>query len=173
MDGVIMISAFSPIVASNSKILILGSIPSVKSLTEQQYYGNPQNAFWWIMGHLLRFDNTIDYKLRTSQLLENKIALWDVLQSCERQGSLDSAIKSTSIVPNDFKELLQKYPSINKILFNGTKSETEFKKRVLPTIKKSHPDIQYQLLPSSSPAMATLSKSAKLAIWKNSFNNLI
>jgi len=171
--------SFSPIVAPDTEILILGSIPSVKSVANDQYYGNPQNAFWWIMGEIFEFDHTIDYKLRTSQLLKNKIALWDVLQSCERKGSLDSAIKSNSIVPNDFKKFFNKYNSIKYIFFNGTKSETEFNKRVLHDIEEASLlaikltcGIKYQRLPSTSPAMASLTKSAKLAEWKASFNNL-
>ncbi len=159
-------TCFSPIVAPDAEILILGSIPSVKSLDQQEYYGHPRNAFWWIMGELLGFDYRMDYELRKSQLLKHKIALWDVMKQCERPGSLDSAIITKSIEANDFSAFFAEYRHINKVLFNGTKAESEFKKRVLPTLNAKFENITYQRLPSTSPAMASMTKSAKLAEWK-------
>ena len=161
-----MINSFDPIADENSEILILGSIPSLKSLEKFQYYGHPQNAFWWIMGELLGFDYKIDYELRKSQLIKNKIALWDVLKECERKGSLDAAIVSKTIQINDFLTFLKKHTSIKKILFNGKKAKIEFKKRIPSEIYTLYPHITYISLPSTSPAMALLNKSAKLAKWR-------
>ena len=117
------------------------------------------------MGELLGFDYTIDYDLRTSQLIKHKIAVWDVLQQCEREGSLDSAIVAKTVSVNDFNTFFTEHPSIKKVLFNGTKAESEFKKRVIPNLNAKFANISYIRLPSTSPAMAALSKSEKLAEW--------
>jgi len=161
-----MITGFPPIEDSNAEILILGSIPSVKSLEESQYYGHPRNAFWDIMGELLGFERTLDYEKRKEILIQNKIAIWDVLKGCEREGSLDSAIKNDSMEINDFITFLETHPQIKKIFLNGKKAEAEFKKRALPEINEIYPNIEYKGLPSTSPAMASMNKSAKLAKWK-------
>ena len=155
-------SGFSPIANIDAETLILGSIPSIKSLEKQQYYGHPQNSFWWIMGEIFTFDSTIEYQLRIEKMLEHKIAIWDVLQQCERKGSLDSAIIAKTIKPNDFKTFFLKYKNIKKVIFNGTKAEKEFNKHV----KLSNNSIILHKAPSTSPAMAILTKNAKLAIWK-------
>ena len=97
-----MISGFPPVESAEAETLILGSMPSERSLREKQYYGHPANAFWFIMGRLLDFDHRIDYDARKRMLVVNRIALWDVVYSCEREGSLDSAIKARSIKPNNF-----------------------------------------------------------------------
>ena len=162
-------TAFLPIAAPDAEILILGSIPSVKSLERQQYYGHPRNAFWWIMGQLFGFDYMSDYGVRKSQLIKHKIALWDVLKHCERKGSLDSAIVADSIEANDFSTFLTEHSQIKKVLFNGIKAESEFRKRVLPILNAKFANISYYRLPSTSPAMATLTKSAKLAEWEKYF----
>ena len=158
--------SFPPVAARDAKILILGSIPSVKSLQKQEYYGHPKNAFWWIIGELLGFDFQLPYELRKSHIIKHKIALWDVLQQCERQGSLDSAIAAKSIKPNDFKTFFSEHRKIRKVLFNGAKAESEFRKRVIANIAELFPEITYHRLPSTSPAMASLSKPAKLAEWR-------
>jgi double-stranded uracil-DNA glycosylase len=160
-----MITGFAPIASPDAEILILGSIPSIKSLEQNQYYGHPRNAFWSIMGELFCFDKNLEYEKRTELLIKNKIALWDVLKGCERKGSLDSAIKTESVITNDFQKFFAYHQSIKKVFFNGTKAESEFKKRVLPAISKEYQNMQYMRIPSTSPAMASLSKSAKLAEW--------
>lgn len=166
-----MITGFPPIEANDAEILILGSVPSVKSLEEAQYYGHPRNAFWSIMGSLFGFDASLDYNKRKEYLIKNKIAIWDVLKGCEREGSLDSAIKNDSMVINDFKTFFKNHRKIRKLFFNGTKAETEFMKRVVPDLEGNFKDIEYARLPSTSPAMASLSKSAKLAEWKVILNH--
>lgn len=159
-------TGFSPIAAPDAEILILGSIPSVKSLEKQHYYGHPQNAFWWIMGEILEFDHTIDYELRKSQLIKNRIAIWDVMKQCNRSGSLDSAIIAKSIESNDFSAFFAEHQHIKKVFFNGTKAESEFRKRVMPILTAKFANISYKRMPSTSPAMASMTKSAKLAKWK-------
>ena len=98
------VTGFPPIADNNAIILILGSMPSIKSLEQQQYYAHPRNSFWFIMTTLLGDKSDLDYAERKALLLHNKIALWDVLNTCQRKGSLDSSIKNETIVVNDFNK---------------------------------------------------------------------
>ena len=156
---------FSPILGDDPKILILGSMPSEISLQQGQYYAHPQNAFWYIMANLFRFDAEATYAERVALLKKNKVALWDVLQECEREGSLDSSIIESSVKTNDFSNLLLSYPTIRLIAFNGATAEKVFKRRALPDLKKQLQLIQTIRLPSTSPAMAALSREQKIAKW--------
>jgi double-stranded uracil-DNA glycosylase len=158
--------SFPPIADHRAKILILGSMPGVKSLEQQQYYAHPRNAFWPIMSALFAIDRTLDYDKRCQLLVDKQIAVWDVLQACQRQGSLDQAINSASMVTNDFNLFLQHHPDITKIVFNGAKAEHVFKRLVLPTLTEPQHTILRLLLPSTSPAHASLSFDDKLAIWR-------
>ncbi len=152
------ISSFPPIINANSKILILGSIPGVKSLEKQQYYGHPQNKFWKIIFHLFNEDFTEDYIQKINILKKHRIALWDVIDSCERKGSLDSEIKNEEA--NQIPELLQKYPNIQAIFCNGGKSYKNLQKMLGKTSI-----IPFYLLPSTSP-LHTISFEKKLESWK-------
>ena len=111
------ISSFPPIVDKSSKILILGSVPGVKSLQMQQYYAHPQNNFWKLMFHLLDTEFSSDYHTRLQLLKKHRIALWDVIESCERKGSKDTDIKSE--IDNDIQELINSHPNIKIIFCNG------------------------------------------------------
>ena len=156
---------FPPIVGCNPEILILGSMPSEASLRQEQYYAHPQNAFWHIMGGLFGFSAGASYAERAVLLKKNKIALWDVLQECERDGSLDSSIIGSSIKINNFPHLLVSHPTIQLIAFNGATAEKIFKKRVLPTLNAELESIQMIRLPSTSPAMAALTREQKMEKW--------
>ncbi len=160
-----MKTGFPPISNINAKILILGSMPGEESLQKQQYYAHPRNAFWYIMSNLFNFDSKINYLAKTQALIDNKTAIWDVLQFCDRKGSLDSAICNTSIIVNDFQTFLLDHQHIKHIYFNGIKAEQEYKKRVLPNLIEVKSK-EYILLPSTSPAMAKLTKEDKLAKWQ-------
>ena len=107
------ISSFPPIINNESKILILGSIPGIKSLEMQQYYAHPQNKFWKIIFELFNEKFTTDYKERIEILEKHHIALWDVIDTCERKGSLDSEIRNEEA--NKIGELLHNYPNIKAI----------------------------------------------------------
>ncbi len=107
------IFSFPPIIDDHSEIIILGSIPGVKSLEKQQYYGHPQNKFWKIIFELLDEEFTEDYEQRIQILKKHHIALWDVIDSCERKGSLDSEIKNEEA--NQIEELLEDHPNIKAI----------------------------------------------------------
>lgn len=161
-----MIQSFPPIADRNARILILGSMPGDRSLNEGQYYAHPQNAFWYIMGELFGAGWSQDYAARCDQLQQVGIAVWDVLQSCKREGSLDAAIERKSMIPNDFATFLCVHPGISHIFFNGGKAADVFLREVAPTLSDSGRALQFERLPSTSPAHAALSRQQKLAAWR-------
>lgn len=128
--------SFEPIINKNSEILILGTMPSTISLEEDKYYANTNNQFWDIIYSIFNSKIHNDYKQRCEFLLDNKIALWDVLKYADREGNLDNAIKNEK--PNDISELLKEFTNIRTIIFNGSAAERYFKKyfRFLYTYKK-------------------------------------
>ena len=152
------ISSFPPIIDKESKILILGSIPGVKSLEMQQYYAHPQNKFWKIIFELFNEKFTTDYKERIEILEKHHIALWDVIDTCERKGSLDSEIKNEEA--NKIEELLQNFPNIKAIFCNGQKSHKNLQKILGKKFR-----MPIIVLPSTSPAYAGLSYFDKLKSW--------
>ena len=152
------ISSFPPIVDNSSKILILGSVPGVKSLQMQQYYAHPQNKFWKLMFHLVDTEFSSDYHTRLQLLKKHRIALWDVIESCERKGSKDTDIKSE--IDNDIQELINSYPNIKIIFCNGQKSY----KNLLKVVGKNF-IIPIVVLPSTSP-LHTIKFEEKLEQWK-------
>ena len=159
------VSSFPPIHHPSARVLILGSMPGVASLNAYQYYAHPRNRFWSIMSQLFSIPLELEYEQRCSQLIRNNIALWDVLASCQRTGSLDSNISSNSIVTNDFNTFLHDHNDIVYVFFNGTKAEKEYVKRVIPSLDEVHVHIQYQRLPSTSPAMASITLEQKIDHW--------
>ena len=153
--------AFSPSIDVACTRLILGSMPSVKSLAEQQYYAHPRNVFWDIMGELLGFEWALTpYEQRLEILRRHGIALWDSLAGCVRKGSLDSNIKNA--VPNDFKQLLTDFPGIRYIYFNGGSAYNFFDKYCPDDYKNR---VVIKVLPSTSPANAVLNYAEKRAKW--------
>lgn len=152
------ISSFAPIISEDAQILILGSVPGVKSLEMQQYYAHPQNQFWRIIFHLFNENYTSDYGEKLQVLKRNKIALWDVIDTCERKGSLDSEIRNEET--NDIRQLLKNYPNIKAIFCNGQKSFKNLKK-----IMGKECAIPIFVLPSTSP-LHTISFEKKLRDWE-------
>ena len=153
--------SFKLSIDNHSKILILGSMPGVKSLAEQQYYAHPQNRFWKVMGNICNEPKLHEYSygLKLTTLLKNNIALWDTIKSCDREGSLDSDIQDET--PNDIKSLLNKYPSIKTICLNGNKSYSVFKKYFPNLLEKYN----YHKMPSTSPANARYSLDTLIKEW--------
>jgi hypoxanthine-DNA glycosylase len=160
------IRGFAPIIGSRPRVLILGSMPSVASLDKAEYYGKSQNAFWRIMGELFAAGPELAYSLRVKKLGQAGVAVWDVLASCVRPGSLDSAIDMRTAEVNDVAALLAARPGINSVFFNGRKAQQIFRSRLYKPVKELRPELSYHVLPSTSPAMATLDFSAKLAAWR-------
>jgi len=160
------IRGFPPIANRKARVLVLGSMPSVASLAAGQYYAYRHNQFWRIAGRLCGVAHDASYARRRAALRKSGIALWDVVASCARKGSLDSAIESDSIRVNDFAAFLAAHPAIRRICFNGRKAESAWRRHVLPTLPASRP-LEYRLLPSTSPAHAGMSYRAKLEIWRS------
>lgn len=156
--------SFPPITAPDAEILILGSMPGQASLAAAAYYAHPRNAFWPIMSRLLGFDPSATYAERVKALQSAKIAVWDVLFTCTRPGSLDSAIDPDSLIANDISGFLRQQPAIKRVFFNGAKAESCFVKHITPTLAAG--SITCQRLPSTSPAHAALSLEQKLAAWR-------
>ncbi|GAC1372818.1 MAG: DNA-deoxyinosine glycosylase [Aquirhabdus sp.] len=156
--------SFKPVINDSARVIILGSMPGIKSLTEQQYYAHPQNAFWRIMAALFEFNVHTEYEQRLEFLQSAGVALWDVLHSCKREGSLDSMIQPQTQVPNDFNELFQTYPNIRAVFFNGAKAENYFSKHIMPSLAENQ--LHFARLPSTSPAHASLSFEKKLEAWQ-------
>jgi hypoxanthine-DNA glycosylase len=155
-----LIEGLPPIVGDGDRLLILGNMPSVMSLGAQQYYANPRNAFWRITGEIFGFAASAPYDARTAALTGHGIAVWDVLRSCRRVGSLDSAVEPDSMVANDFGQLFERHPSITRVLFNGAAAEKNFRRLV-----RIAPGLRYWRLPSTSPAQ-TMRYADKLAAWR-------
>lgn len=160
-----MLQGFPPVAAATAHTLILGSMPGVPSLRQQQYYANPRNAFWRIIAALFDIDVASPYAQRTEAMIAKRLALWDVMKHCRRDGSLDASIESGSIVTNDFSGFLVQHPCIERIFFNGGKAEQEYLRRVRPTLPEVMQQISTQRLPSTSPANARLSFEQKLQQW--------
>lgn len=158
-----MIQSFNYILSHEPPVaLILGSLPSVTSLEQQQYYAHPQNAFWRIIEALFANGAPCNYAQRIELLKQNRIALWDVIATAKREGSLDSAIQPASVIPNDIVGLIRAYPSIQAIYLNGGTAATLFKRHIAKQLSTT---VQIILLPSTSPAHARMGFEEKLGKW--------
>ena len=148
---------FKPVYDNNSKILILGSLPSVKSREQGFYYGHPQNRFWRVLAAVLRCQVPVTIDEKKEMLLEHHIALWDVIESCDIIGSSDSSIKN--VVPADIGAVLSK-TRIGRIFANGKKAESLYRKYIFPKTKA-----EITALPSTSPANAAFSPEMLAKLW--------
>lgn len=165
-----VIHSFPPLAGKNARVVVLGSMPGAESLRQQQYYAHSRNAFWPIMADIVGCDVNAPYKTRAEAIRQSKIAVWDVLHSCTREGSLDSAIADD--VPNDFAGFFKKHPAIETVCFNGGKAQSAFKKYVLPDL----PDqikarLTFIQLPSTSMAHASMRPQEKARIWKKALQS--
>lgn len=158
------IRSFPPLQAPDARVLVLGSMPGAASLAAGRYYAHPQNRFWPIMGELVGAGPQLDYPARLAALAAAGIALWDVLALCEREGSLDSAIRDDTAVANDFAGFFAAHPQVGTVLFNGAKAAQSFRRFVAPGLAR--PDLTLVQLPSTSPANASQGATMKLAAWR-------
>lgn len=156
------VQGFAPVAAAGARVLVLGSMPGVASLRQGRYYAHPRNAFWPIAAHVFGFDPGLEYALRLQALQAAGVALWDVLQACERPGSLDADIRRDTLVANDFATFLERHPAIVRVCFNGAKAAALYRRHVLPGLAAP---LEYMDLPSTSPAHAAASFERKLAAW--------
>jgi double-stranded uracil-DNA glycosylase len=158
------IHSFAPIEHASARVLILGSMPGEASLRAGQYYAHPQNNFWRVMEALISLNPKAGYAQKIEALKSARIAVWDVLHSCQREGSLDANIVKTSRIANDFVSFFAGHRSITHVFFNGGAAEQIYRKNVLPLLKSQH--IEYLRLPSTSPANASISFERKLEAWR-------
>ena len=181
-----MIHGFAPIALADARVLVLGTVPSRRSLEAGEYYAHTRNAFWPIMERLFAGDAGVhgarpgparlDYAARTALLLEAKVALWDVLCTAERPGSLDADISAP--VANDFPAFFERHPAVRTVCFNGTKARALWDRHVVPTLSAGLDartvaptppgglGLRLVTLPSTSPANAALTFDNKLAAWQ-------
>jgi hypoxanthine-DNA glycosylase len=153
-----VLTGFPLIMQPNAQLLFMGSFPGEASLAAQQYYAHPRNQFWRLLSGVLNDDvASLDYDARLIRLAQHRIGLWDVIVACEREGSLDSSIRRPQLA--DFSVLLNDYPDLEIIAFNGKTSgkfSPQFEAAGFRTV----------VLPSSSPANAQLSFEQKLVKWR-------
>lgn len=153
------ITSFAPLVRADARILILGSMPGEASLRAGQYYAHPRNAFWPIICAQCGIAPDLPYANRVAAILDARFALWDVLASCQRQGSLDSAIARDAAQPNDLPDLLRRCAGITRICFNGATAEAFYRRQGYADDK-----IELLRLPSTSPAH-TMPIAEKMRLW--------
>ena len=159
-----ILRGLAPVLPNPLRVLVLGSMPGVKSLTDQQYYAHPRNAFWPIMEDLSGVLASADYAQRCAGLQALGIGLWDVVGRCRRRGSLDSNIDNKSIIINSIDELIKVNNSLKLICLNGAKADELFRNKVLPSLEQ---DLVPELvkMPSTSPANASWSQDRKRQVW--------
>ncbi|HEX7236201.1 MAG TPA: DNA-deoxyinosine glycosylase, partial [Gammaproteobacteria bacterium] len=138
----------------------------------REYYAQPHNAFWRIMSELVGAGQALEYPARTLRLRAHGVAVWDVLASGEREGSLDSSIVRASIVVNDFNAFFERHRELRLICFNGNTSAGLFARRVLPGLEPAWAAIERRALPSTSPAYASLRFEQKLTRWREALGSL-
>ena len=147
-----------------ARVMIVGSMPSVKSLADAQYYAHPRNAFWPILFDIFGVTPTDDYEAKKTLIRDNGLALWDAAQSCEREGSLDSNMRD--VIYNDFAALYARCPHIHTVLCNGGTAHALF-------LKSGYAGNRRVIrMPSTSPAY-TMAYARKLTIWKETLNQVL
>jgi hypoxanthine-DNA glycosylase len=156
---------FPPVADAGARVLVLGSLPGPASLRERQYYAQPRNAFWRIMGMLFGALPERSYEQRLEILRQHHVALWDVCASAHRRGALDASIRWVSVVPNDFAQFFAAHPELRLICFNGRVPAELYRRRVLPGLAEDLSGLRYETLPSTSPAHAAMSFEHKFERW--------
>lgn len=158
-------SGFEPVAGPDARVLILGTLPGAVSLATGQYYAQPRNAFWSIMAEVAGAGPSLPYNERLRRLVEQRLALWDVCASALRPGSLDSRIRTDSIRRNDFRSFLGSHPDIRLVCFNGAKAAALFHP-VLPELEAKWTSVRRVILPSTSPAHASMPLEQKIQAWR-------
>lgn len=159
------LKGLAPILDERARVLILGSFPSEASLAAQQYYAHKQNQFWKILGSVLGLPLfELDYAAKQAAVKDAGIAIWDVYESCERAGSLDSAIRNGQ--PNDFARLKKSAPALRRVLFNG-QTPGRFAPRLAAL------GLETCIMPSTSPANASWNFGRKLAAWRDGLADVV
>jgi double-stranded uracil-DNA glycosylase len=151
-------SSFPPVVAPDTRVLVLGSLPGERSLAVQRYYAHPQNRFWHLIGKVIGVELApLDYEARLAELLEAKVGLWDTVASAHRMGSLDASIRAAE--HNPLAELAASLPELRAVGFNGQTSARIGMPQLAGT------SLTLVALPSSSPANASIPLADKEKLW--------
>ncbi|MBX3702070.1 MAG: DNA-deoxyinosine glycosylase [Dokdonella sp.] len=160
-------ASFPPQVGARCRVLVLGSVPSPRSLALRQSYGHAQNLFWPFMGELFAAGPDLPYAQRIARLHARGVGIWDVLERCRRHGALDSRIVRTSEVANDIGGLLAVHAEVAAIALNGGKALEVFGRRIVAQIDPARmARLQILALPSTSPANASMPRALKLERWR-------
>jgi len=159
-------SGFKPVARTDARVLILGTLPGKVSLQRGEYYAQPRNAFWRIMGEIVGASPDLPYKDRLRLLKENGIALWDVCAAGQRSGSSDSAIRLSTVETNDFSGFLRAHTGVGLICFNGKTAKEIYDRKVPQKPPALFERIRYEVLPSTSPAYAAMSYEQKRSRWR-------
>jgi hypoxanthine-DNA glycosylase len=159
-------AGFPPVADAGARVLVLGSLPGPVSLRERQYYAQPRNAFWRIMGVLFGAGPEQPYEARLEGLRSNHVALWDVCASAHRSGALDAAIRRASVVPNDFAAFFGEHSRLQLVVFNGQVAAELYRRKVVSGLPEKIRSLRYQTLPSTSPAYASMTFEQKLERWR-------
>ncbi len=159
------VESFAAVAGEDAQVLVLGSMPGAESLRQQQYYAHPKNLFWDFMGEMFGAGRGLPYVERLKRLKAYRLALWDVAHRCIRPGSLDAAIDTASVAPNDFAALYRRCPHIRHVFFNGRKAAELYHRLVMPHLPEGAPALAYTTLPSTSPANAAIPVAVRRQRW--------
>lgn len=162
------LQGLDPVLDARCQRLILGSMPGVQSLNTATYYAHPRNALWWILSEWLDFDLQLPYRERCRRIVDAGLGFWDVIGQCAREGSLDSAIQTDTVRVNDLMGLLGQHRQIDRILLNGTRAASLFRRHIAGSLLMLDREITVHELPSTSPAHAAMSREEKKARWFDS-----
>lgn len=160
-----MSRGFPPVASAHARVLILGSMPGRMSLEKREYYAHSRNVFWRLMGEMFEAGPELDYRERLAVLSSAGVALWDVLATCDRVGSLDSRIVMSSARANDFDGFFRRHSAIRRVFFNGAKAADLFDRLVRRKGLAAAGSLVFETLPSTSPAHAGLALSGKRRAW--------
>ncbi len=155
---------FPPIADAGARVLILGSLPGLRSIDAGEYYAHPRNAFWPVIEQLFGIPAAAAYAERVSGLKKCGVAVWDVLHASQRRGSLDSAIDTAAAEANGIAAFLDTHRQLRLVCFNGRKAAQLYRRFIVPDLSEPYPDMV--ILPSTSPAHAAMPFVKKLDHWR-------
>jgi hypoxanthine-DNA glycosylase len=165
-----LLTGLPPVVGGEPRVLVLGSMPSERSLRDERYYAQPSNRFWRLMADIVGVPSDAPYAARTAALGAHGVALWDVLKHCLRAGSLDSAIVRTTEIPNEVGPFLERHGGVRRVLLNGRTAERAFHEHVAPTLPGGVlARVETVALPSTSAANARWRYPALAEAWRAAF----
>lgn len=159
------VHGFPPIEGRDTRVLILGTIPTPASVQARQYYAQASDAFWPIMARALGFDAEASYAERIAALVQARIGLWDVLKSCVRKSERDSDLEPASMIVNDIGSFLTRHRTVGRICFNGAQAEVLFRQLVLPDLSRHLASVGLLYRPSTSANCSAIPPEAKHQSW--------